>query len=252
MGTTLDDILYEQHLAEQDSAEEVNSKFEQLVNDRIIDREAEEIFEYIPLNKTDILEEEYVNHLWQSFVHLDGGSEETRAFAILPFHLLFMLSLQYKVLRIHRLLKAKYDLAFIMEHPRDGERDLLHPSSVFTLGFLGESKLIDLLKLVNIRHEVVNRIKELIKYRNDKLAHAKGGITKDLDLRVTEYINCLKELQKYFIDLNDEVAEKWMLEMGTGQEGMDYLDTHVGEEYLCPADMQQGKLSRLEGKLNGL
>lgn len=250
MGTTIEDIYREEFEEREAKEQEINDKFEEIVNDRIEDSQAWDIFNYLPINKTNTLEADYQNHLWSSFVHLDGGSEYSRQFAIMPFHLLFMLCLQYKVLRIHKQLKNKYDLAFTMEHPRDGEKELLNPNSVFTLGFLGESKLIDLFTIIGVNHQQIKRIKKLVQFRNDKLAHAKGGIEVDTGSRIDEYLDCLSEVQKFFIELNDEIATKWLNEMGTGDEGINYIEIHLSEEYLCPADMNQSKLSELDKKLN--
>lgn len=50
--------------------------------------------------------------------------------------------------------------------------------------------------------------------------------------------------------LNDGVATKWLSEMEPGEAGLEFIELHLAEEYLCPADMQQGKLSKLNKKLN--
>lgn len=253
MGTTLDDGNYEGYLLDQAYEafeEEVLARQEKLKQQNIIDEEAWKIFDFLPINKTQQLEEEYIKHLWSSFVHLNSGSEESRQFSIMPFHLLFMLSLQYKVLRIHRQRKKKYDLAFTMENPRNGEEEVLSPQSVFTLGFIGESKMVDLFKLVGTDSTTIKRIKDMIRYRNDKLAHAKGGITYNLEIKIDEYLKCLNELQHGFQGMNDQVADKWVSEIGEEQGENEYIEVHLGEEYLCPADIKQGRLSKIVKKTN--
>lgn len=211
--------------------------------------DAQEIFEYLPINKNSV-EEEYVNHLWNALVSLDSGDQEGISFLIMPFHLLFMLGIQYKILRIFKYKKERYQSAFLLYPLRDGEKELLNPESVFTMGFLEESKMVNMLKIVNVSDSIVGSIKSLIKNRNENLAHAKGGIERNLEDRVFEYINIMKQIQPYFEEINDEVAEKWLKEMGTGQDGVDYIELHTAEEYLCNADMWTGKLSTLEKKLN--
>jgi len=39
--------------------------------------------------------------------------------------------------------------------------------------------------------------------------------------------------------------------MGKGWSGKEYMETHFVEEYLCSADMRQGKLIELDKRLNG-
>lgn len=254
MGTIGDfdygSYLHDLDLEKEEREREILSRINASKSQEIADENSWEIFNYLPVNKTSLDQEEYIQHLWASFTHLNSGSEDARKFSIMPFHLVFMLSLQYKVLRIHKQQKEKYDNAFTMENPRDGEKDILNPNSVFTIAILPESKMIDLFKLVGIAPELSNRIKNIIRYRNDNLAHAKGGITLDIEVRINVYIDCLKELQKHFDILNDEVAESWLKEMGPGQEGVEYIDTHLAGDYLCPVDMQAGKLSKLDSRLN--
>lgn len=212
--------------------------------------EAAKIFDFLPINKTQTLEEDYIEHLWSSFTELYLGAIEAQPFAVMPFHLLFMVSLQYKILRIYSTHRDKYHTAFTMEHPRDNELDILNPQSVFTIGFLSESKIIDLLKLSTIKPNLLSKMKSLIKNRNENLAHAKGGIELNLDQKIGHYLKCLNELQSSFLTLNDKVAKLWWQEIHQGQEGANFIDLHLAEEYLCPEDMQHGKLLKLETKLN--
>ena len=60
---------------------------------------AQEIFDYLPINRSK-LEADYIDHLWNVFIALDNAENSARPFVMMPFHLLFMLALQYKVLRI--------------------------------------------------------------------------------------------------------------------------------------------------------
>ncbi len=94
--------------------------------------DAQEIFDYLPIRR-DALENDYINHLWQSFTILNGSGREGQSFAIMPFHLLFMLAIQYKVLRVYREQKEKYELALTTKNPRDNEKDILAPESPFTI-----------------------------------------------------------------------------------------------------------------------
>lgn len=211
--------------------------------------DAQEIFDYLPINKNSV-EEEYVNYLWNALVSLDSGDQEGIPFLIMPFHLLFMLSIQYKILRIFKYKKEQYQSAFLLYPPRDGEKELLNPESVFTMGLLEESKMVNIFKIINVSDSIIGSIKSLIKNRNENLAHAKGGIERNLEDRVLEYINIMKQIQQYFKEINNEVSKKWLKEMGTGQDGVDYIELHLAEEYICPVDMNQWELKILDKKLN--
>ena len=61
--------------------------------------DAQEIFGYLPIRKTQV-EYEYIEHLRNVFLVLDQTENTARPFLIMPFHLLFMMALQYKALRV--------------------------------------------------------------------------------------------------------------------------------------------------------
>lgn len=211
--------------------------------------EAGEIFDFLPLNTTSA-EEEYISHLWDAFSVLSEKESVGTPFAIMPFHLLFMLSLQYKIMRIRKEKLNKYKLAFTIPQARDHNR-ICSPSSVFEIGLLNEKSMVSLFSIIKVKQEIITEIKELVSNRNDRLAHAKGGIERNPEKRITEYIDLLKQIQEYILPLNERVAKRWLKEMETGQAGVDYMETHFIEEFLCPADMQQGKLAELDKRLNG-
>ena len=54
--------------------------------------DAQNIFEYLPIRR-DTTENDYIDHLWQAFSALDSADATARPFAVMPFHLLFMMSL---------------------------------------------------------------------------------------------------------------------------------------------------------------
>lgn len=57
--------------------------------------EAKEIFGYLPIRQSAI-EARYVAHLWNAFEYLIlSEDEDVAAFSLAPFHLLFMLVIQY-------------------------------------------------------------------------------------------------------------------------------------------------------------
>ena len=60
--------------------------------------DVQEIFSYLPIEAG--IDNLYIQHLFGAFQTINEKEEPIRAFSILPFHLLFMFSIQYKVYRI--------------------------------------------------------------------------------------------------------------------------------------------------------
>lgn len=207
--------------------------------------EALEIYQYLPIRKEKI-EDEYISHLWHVFFTLDDSSEIVQPFMIMPFHLLFMLAIQYKTLRLANELNNEYRTAFILrrEHVK-----LFTPSSVFDLSQLNERALPDLLRLINADEALISRIKKLVDFRNDNLAHANGGIAVEFEGIIREYIDCLKLVQVLFERANEEVARGYEAEMTSDDDKNEFIETRLLTSYLCPADFFTGKLNEIFGKV---
>lgn len=203
---------------------------------------AQEIFDFLPINKSKP-EADYIDHLWNAFLALDNTDNSARPFIMMPFHLLFMLAFQFKVLRTSREWRSDYDLAFTMENPREDQRAVLSPGSAFDLALLNESKLIDLLKIVGLSVDRVREVKLLVRNRNDNLAHAKGGIEPQPNERIDQYLDALRDLQPFFVSHNDRIAEQWLNEITDEDDLNNYVDACLPESQLCPADFKAGLLS---------
>lgn len=212
--------------------------------------EAYEIFDFLPINKT-VPEDSYIRHLLDVFNALDASETSARLFIVMPIHLLFMLALQYKVLRIARAYPKSLDLFFAGVGNRN-KKDLLDVRrSVFSIALINERTMPEIFRRIDVEEVEILKIKRLVSDRNDRMAHAKGGIESDPEGRVEQYLEVLRNMQHKFLNLNDKVAEKWLKEMGKGREGIEYMETRFIEEYLCPADLKDGKLADLEKQLNG-
>lgn len=213
--------------------------------------DAQKIFEYLPIRQ-NTAENDYIDHLWQAFSALGQTDTTSRPFAMMPFHLLFMLALQYKVLRIYKEQKEKYDLALTTKNPRDGERDIMAPESPLAIAFLGESEIVDFLKIAGLSVENTRNIKKsIIRYRNDKIAHAKGYIEPDIDTKLSEYFDWLEKLQGAFKPMNQKVASRWIKEIMEGDDMEQFLEMHLLDSCLSSRDLGDivGKLLESE-KLN--
>lgn len=198
--------------------------------------DAQKIFQHLPIRR-NTAENDYIDHLWQAFSALTQIDTIARPFAVMPFHLLFMLALQYKVLRIYKEQKEKYDLAMIVKNPRDEEKDILAPESPLAIAFLGESEVVDFLKIAGLSTDDARGIKKsIVRYRNDKIAHAKGYIEQDVETKLTEYFDWLERLQTAYQSMNREVAMRWIEEIEAGDNMEQFLEIHFLDSCFSPHD----------------
>lgn len=179
--------------------------------------EAIDILNYLPIGR-DKLENNYINHLWQTFLALDNADPKISPlappFAMMPFHLLFMFSVQYKVLRIYKVQKEKYTLALITKNYQDQQKQVLCPSSPSTIAYLNESEIINLLRIVGLSSGDTTGIKKLtVDYRNNEIAHAKGVIESNMESKFKDYFNSLEKIQDAYKEMNEDLAEAWIAEI---------------------------------------
>lgn len=207
----------------------------------------------------------YTRHIWGAFEAIVEKGEPSRGFAILPFHLLFMFAIQCKVYRLSAYNKPAYleildrcnlrnpgYKRVLKENPPipDSSGNVPSTSSVRNLSLLPEKQLFDFLSTLEISNAILDKAKRTVKIRNT-YTHANGNIEENLEERIEEYLDILRNTQPNFRALNDAVAVKWLAEIEPGEAGIEYIELHLAEEYLCPADMQQGKLAELDKRLNG-
>ncbi len=207
--------------------------------------EAAEIHKYFPIRKNPV-EEEYIKHLWYAFLTLDSAGEFVQPFTMMPFHLLFMLALQYKALRIAKEMGRDYATAFTIRNIRDIEM-LRQPTSVFDFSLLQERTLPDLFRLVNLDEKLISKIKKLVSYRNENLAHANGGIAREFNLKIIEYLECLRLIQKKFISLNDNLADIYKGKITAEDDKNEFIETRLFDSLLCPGDFEEGSLNGVFG-----
>ncbi len=209
--------------------------------------EAIEIHKYLPIRR-GVIEDQYIAHLWSAFMTLDSSNEAAQPFMVMPFHLLFMLALQYRVLRISRELNENYLLAFTIKNGR-GINTLCAPLSVFDFSLLQERSLPDLFRLIGLDEKSINRIKKLVDYRNNNLAHANGGIAQEFGQKIEEYLECLRIVQNKFLDLNNLLAENFKSEISKDDLKTEFIETRLLNSYLCPADFTDGLLKKTFGMI---
>jgi len=204
---------------------------------------AQEIFNYMPIRYTQIAESEYVSHLWKAIEALDAGDEVAQPFQMMPYHLLFMMAVQYKIMRIAINKPTEYATAFTMSVCRDQEK-VIFPQSVFDLTLLPESKMMDLFKIVGVENAEVRALKDLILFRNNTMAHARGSIPADCEQKIQDYMSCLESVQKHFDSINTSLAKVWKREIKPDDDPLAFVELQLAKEYLCPHDFSNKKLKK--------
>lgn len=177
--------------------------------------EAQRIFDYLPIRSVP-LEQEYIQYLWETFSVLDNTETSTRSFSIMPFHLLFMMAIQYKVIKIsdHN---QKYYKNFI-EKNKNLEKEsinilLSQKKSVFDISSIRERSIGDLFNSITQDNIIIKDYKQLIDERNKNFAHANSGREINIEEKIDRYINLLENIQKSIVNINQNIAESLIIEL---------------------------------------
>lgn len=217
--------------------------------------DAQEIFDYLPIDTGG--ESPYIIHLWGAFEALMEKEDPIRSFGILPFHLLFMFTIQYKVYRLSAYKKTEYLETLNRCRLYDnGNRPTLKNNppipndagviasycSVRNLSLLIEGQLFDFLKIIDVDAGIIKKAKELINIRNN-YAHANGKIAEDIELLIDEYLSVLKGIQDKFSPISDTVASEWLQEVDGEEELEEFVKARLLKNYICPADFRSGMLA---------
>jgi len=205
--------------------------------------EANYIFNYLPTRFKSILEDEYQKYLWSSFQALcERDKTQAPSFSIVPFHMLVLLSIHYKILRIAKAKPEHYPLAYTFNNIVRGDQERLkNPTSPFDVSKLAERSTFDILQFVNADSALIQQAKQLVDRRNE-LAHVTGAIELDAGSKIDTYLELLQALQAYFTDINDIIANDWLAEIAPEDDKDTFVDTRLAESYLCPADFRDGLL----------
>ena len=210
-----------------------------------------DLSDYLPLRSND-RDSRYIDHLKQVFsvlesvkVNKNSATKEkedlARPFSIMPFHLLFMMAVQSKVLRIYKELPEKYMLAFTIKKPQNGKEDVLTPNSPKEIALLNESEIISFLQIAGLPdNEAKGIVTSIIRYRNNSIAHAKCEIESNLESKVNEYFHKLDLIQKAYKKMNESVAQNWLNKIKADKDIGDigeFFENHLWGSYLCPCDL---------------
>lgn len=220
--------------------------------------DAQEILEYLPLEAG--IEAPYILHLWRAFESLVKSGDPAMPFAIMPYHLLFMFAIQYRVYRV----SAWDNVGYLRELPGchtfggNATHALLRTnapivtpsgilaagSSVRNLSLLHEQHLFRLLKPIGIELATTARAEALVA-RRGQYAHANGNVEQDLELQIAEYLSVLAEIQPKMLPLNDRIATDWHAEILPEDTIIDFLQPRLGAAFLCAQDFKSGQLAGL-------
>jgi hypothetical protein len=210
-----------------------------------MNEEASAIHDYLPIRRNEE-EKNYADHLWSAVQALDDHESVSRPFAMMPFHLLFMLATYYRIIRIFKESKENYKTALILQKR---ERDkLLEPESVFDMALLSEKDAFEIFKLVDISKEDIGKFRKLVEERDNSFAHANGNIEKNSDDKIKKYLTSLDALKSGMLRLNDNIADEWLKELKkeekeVGTVNIDqFLEVRLFGSNLCKSDFTEGKL----------
>ncbi len=194
--------------------------------------EAQNIFKYLPIEPGD--ENLYIQHLWGAFEAVNEKDEPIRAFSILPFHLLFMLAVQYKVYRISAHFQEEYltklntcnlydtgHKQVLANNPPlpDSSGNVPSSCSVRNLSFIPEGRLFDFLRIAGVEDGIISKSKELVEIRST-YAHANGNIEENIDARIDDYLELLQAIQPHIHSVNNAV-QQWSSELVPGEYPLD-------------------------------
>lgn len=202
--------------------------------------DAQEIFDYLPIEAGS--ENLYIQHLSGAFQAVNEKDEPTKAFSILPFHLLFMLAVQYWVYRISAWNNVEYlkilqncrtyrkeDRKILISNAPipDATGVVSSNSSVRNLSKIKEAHLFHFFRIFGLNEEIIKQAEVIVNIRGT-YAHANGNIEENIEERIDEYLSILREIQKCMAAVNKGV-QNWASEI---EEGEFPLDDFFNERFL--------------------
>lgn len=212
------------------------------------------MLDYLPIEAG--AENRYIGHLWGAFEAVIEKEEPVRAFSILPFHLLFMLAVQFKTHRIsawknHEYLEVlkscrlyrKEDRKIVTTNAPIVDEHGLIPSgsSVRNLSKIKESHLFHFFRIIGLDENIIKRAFVSIEIRGS-YAHANGNIEEEIEARIDEYLGMLRAIQACCLKINDELAYDWLAEFTLEDDLKNFVEERLLGSYLCSADFGSGML----------
>jgi hypothetical protein len=222
----------------------------------VMNDKAFKIFDSLPIVYTNDVKL-YLEYLWNSFNCLEKQEDISRSFAIFPFYLLFILAIQYKVLRISKYYEEDYHLMTDNLRVSKYTKDLMNENTmkenfpqgakVFTVSYCKERKIFEYLDIVEPSGELCAEGKKFVGMRNN-YAHASGNIENEIDFRIEDYLSYLEKLQKV-VDNTLNLKTQRNLKKFARQRGDSFKYNHtftliLETECLTKEDFRNGPLNR--------
>jgi hypothetical protein len=181
------------------------------------------------------------------FFILSTADDDVPYFSIMPFHLLFMLVVQYKAYRLSAWNK-KYYFKWInskkyLIYNNECKQPLLeniplnkelvwdaNQSSVKTLSLIKERHIFSLFYLIGVSDDIIKKAKLLVENRNDRF-HANDEIDEKAEEKINDYLEVLEHIQEKFREkgVNRDIQGDWSLDI---EEGVYPLDEFFEEKFL--------------------
>lgn len=214
------------------------------------------IFDYLPIVYTNEVKT-YLEYLWNSFNCLEKQEDISRSFSILPFYLIFILAVQYKVLRISKYYGDEYSsltnkLKIGKEVKKLMSENVLEEEfpqglKAFTVSSCNEKRMFEYLDIIETSGKLCAEGKKFVVIRNN-YAHASGNIENEIDLRIEDYLVYLGKLQKV-VDTTINVKTQKNLRRIAKERGESFkynnLFTLILEtECLTKEDFRNGPLNK--------
>lgn len=222
----------------------------------VINDKAFKIFDSLPIIYTNEVKT-YFEYLWNSFNCLEKQEDISRSFAIFPYYLLFILAIQYKVLRISKYYEDEYHLITDQLKIGNDTKNLMNANimkdefpqgpKAFAVSYCKEKKIFEYLQIIQPSGELCTEGKSFVEMRNN-YAHASGNIENEIDLRIEDYLYYLKRLQQVIdITLNEKTKKK--LEKIAKDRGDSFQYNHLFSillelECLTKEDFRNGPLNK--------
>lgn len=186
-----------------------------------------DILDYLPGEYSSVNEAEYIEY-WKN-VMLENTESGKYHIAFFAHHILFMVAIEYLILRLSRYFPKEYTASIIHYTKPEEKVALVLPTSPFSFSIVNERALFRFFKLAEIDEALIKKAQKMVDRRNDA-SHANGQIFFDHDLAGLEEMivghnNVLSELivhftpqttriiQAYFDGIDDEDRESTINEL---------------------------------------
>jgi hypothetical protein len=190
---------------------------------------------YLPII-TSSSETSYISHIWEVYYALVGGSNSSVSYSVMPYHLLYVMALNYKVLRMVKSHEKETRLFFCVGSGRNKKELLSANVSVAEIALINERTIPELFGIIDLDDEVIKRIKNIVDYRNETLGHPKLIIEAKPEDRINEYLETISILAESFKSENEKISQNIFKDIDEYDDVTYILDDFFINNYISPTD----------------